>query len=175
MPWRLGRRDLLGRLLLLSVDRAGLVNRRRIDFQNFYIVGTFEFVMDDAGRLQYAIALAEGLFFALAVINKCYPAFQYIHHLEVQQMLMEAGCVQIVIAIAVLFDPDYMGAELAIGRVLDTQVAVFHNGRLEFPNAGFEDRPFGAVNGEFLFLLPHALVVPFPSHAGVGNRAHLGS
>src|SRR5262245_55653515 len=56
------------------IHRHSLVDGRRVDFQHFEIIRAIEFVMDDACRLQDAIASVEQTF-PLAFVHELNPAF----------------------------------------------------------------------------------------------------
>src|SRR5215831_2593749 len=100
-------------------DDAGLMHGRRIDLQDFEVVGAGDLVMYDAGGLQHAVSGAERKLALLALVDETDPALQHIEHLEVAQMLVQAGRMHVVIARVVFLHPDDVGAELAVRGVLD--------------------------------------------------------
>src|SRR5262249_8897975 len=102
------------------LDHPRLVDSRRVDLENLEVVRAVELVVHDARRLQDAIALREGVL-AVALVDEPDPAVEHVEHLEVAEVLVQSGRVQIVIAGGLLLDPDGVGAELAVGRVLDPE------------------------------------------------------
>src|SRR5262249_44930909 len=70
---------------------------------------------------------------------------------EVAEVLVQSGRVQIVIAGGLLLDPDRVGAELAVRRVLDPEIAVFH----EAPEPALVDGVLGEARAEQLLGLAH--------------------
>src|SRR5256885_1334228 len=67
-----------------------LVDRRRVDLEDLDVVGAVELVVDDAGRLQDAVALLERVL-AVALVDERDPAVQHVEHLEVAVVLVQAG------------------------------------------------------------------------------------
>src|SRR5215475_734258 len=115
-----------GRLRHL-LDHARLVHGRRVDLEHLNVVRAFELVVDDGRRLQHAVALAEGVL-ALPLVDEADPSLEDVEHLEVAQVLVEAGGVEIVGARSVLLDADHVGAELPARGVRDPEVPVLHEG-----------------------------------------------
>src|SRR5262245_52817969 len=101
------------------------MNGRRVNFQHFQIVRAIEFVMDNACRLQDTITGVEQTF-SLAFVYEFNPAFQYVEHLKVAQVLMQTSRVQVMYAAGILLDADDMGPELSMGGLFNAKVAIFH-------------------------------------------------
>ena len=110
--------------------------------------------MDDTRWLQHAVASAEGGLALLPFVDEFDPSLQNVEHLEVAEMLMQAGGVEILVAGTVLLDPDHVGADLAVGRVCDPKIAVLH----EVAEASFIHRVLGVARGKFLLLVTHDLL-----------------
>src|SRR5262249_16766235 len=70
------------------------------------------------------ITSLEGML-SLAFIHELYPAFQYIEHLKVAEMLMQTGGVQVMRA-GIFLDADDMGSKLPMRGLFNAEVAVFH-------------------------------------------------
>src|SRR5262252_7847822 len=107
------------------VDHARLVHGRREDLEHLDIVRAFELVVDDGRRLQHAVALAEGVL-ALPLVDEADPSLEDVEHLEVAQVLVQAGGMEIVRARPVLLDTDHVGAKLPARGVRDSEIAVLH-------------------------------------------------
>src|SRR5207249_7944659 len=133
-----------------AIDDYGLVHSRRVDLEDFEVVGAVELVVHDPGRLQDAVALAEGML-AVALVDELDPTVQHVEHLEVALVLVQAGGVQVVTAGRLLLDPDDVGAKLPVRRLLDAEVPVLH----EAPQAGLVHRVLGQIRAEQLFLSAH--------------------
>src|SRR6185369_9489634 len=136
-----------GRLRHLA-DDLGLVYGRRIDLEDLDVVGAVELVVHYPRRLQDAVALGERVL-AVILVDELDPAVQHVEHLEVAVVLMQACGVQIVVAARFLLDPDRVGPELPVRRVLDSEIAVFH----EAPQAGLVDGVLCQARAEQLLLL----------------------
>src|SRR5207244_9207509 len=106
------------------VNRHGLMNSRRVDFQHFQIIRAIELVMNDPRRLQDTITGLERLL-SLAFIYELNPAFQHIEHLKVAEMLMQTSGVQIM-RTSIFLDADDMGSKLPMRGRFNAEVAVFH-------------------------------------------------
>src|SRR5215475_9457156 len=72
------------------VNRYGLMNGRRIDFQHFQIIRAIKLVVHDPRRLQDTITGLEHML-SLAFVHELNPAFQHIEHLKVAEMLMQTS------------------------------------------------------------------------------------
>src|SRR5262245_23670449 len=142
------RRGGLGQL----PDHPGLVHGRRVDLEHFQVVRAVELVVHDGRRLQHAIALGEGVL-ALTLVDELDPAVEHVEHLEVTEVLVQARRVQLVLAGRVLLDPDDVGAELSVRRVVDAEIAVFH----ETAKTSLVHRVLGQVRAEELLRLAHGL------------------
>src|SRR6267142_1317204 len=78
-------------------------------------------------------------------------AVELVEHLEVALVLVQPRRVQIVVTGRVLLDPDDVGAELPVRRVVDAEIAVLH----EAAQTGLVDRVLGQARAEELLLLAH--------------------
>src|SRR5262249_44835636 len=63
---------------------------------------------------------------ALALVHEADPALEHVEHLEVAVVLVQAGRVHVMRTLRVLLDPDHVGAELSMRRLLDAEIAVLH-------------------------------------------------
>src|SRR5262249_34121510 len=132
------------------LDDPCLVDGRRVDLEHLEVVRAVELVVHDPGRLQDAIALRERVL-ALALVDDPDPAVEHVEHLEVTEVLVQSGRVQIVIAGRLLLDPDRVGPELAMRRMLDPEIAVFH----EAPEPALVNGVLGEARAEQLLGLAH--------------------
>ena len=126
------------------------VHGRRVDLEHFDVVRALQLVVDDAGRLEHAVALAERAL-ALAFVDEPDPALEHVEHLEVALVLVQACRVQVVSAPRVRLDPDHVSAELPVGRLVDPEVAVLH----EAPQSSLVHRVLGQARAEGLLGLAH--------------------
>src|SRR5215510_2705882 len=115
-----------GRLRHL-LDHTRLVDGRRVDLEHLDVVRALQLVVHDGRRLQHAVTLAEGVL-ALPLVDKADPSLEDVEHLEVAQVLVQAGGMEIVGARPVFLDADHVGAELTARGVRDPEVPVLHEG-----------------------------------------------
>src|SRR5262245_15173167 len=78
-------------------DHHGLMDGGRIDLQHLDVVGALELVVDDARGLEDAITRLERVL-AVALVDEPDPALEDVEHLEVAEVPVEAGGVQLVVA-----------------------------------------------------------------------------
>src|ERR1700730_1167667 len=132
------------------VDHKGLVHRGRVDLEDLEIVRALELVVHDGWRLEYAVAGAEGLL-TLTLVHEPDPALEDVEHLKVTLVLVQASSVHVMSAVGMVLDPDHVGTEFPVRRVLDAEVAVFH----EAAQARLVLGAFGPAHTEALLVLTH--------------------
>src|SRR5262245_49138203 len=89
------------------VHHHRLVHRGGVDLQNVEVVRAGELVVHDRGGLEHAVAGLERVL-AVALVHEADPALEHVEHLEVAQMLVEPGGVQVVVPRRLLLDADHM-------------------------------------------------------------------
>src|SRR5215831_952564 len=107
------------------LDHARLVRGRRVNLEHLDVVRALQLVVHDGRRLQHAVALTESVL-PLPFVDEADPPLEDVEHLEVAQVLMQAGGMEIVGARPVLLDADHVGAELPVRGLRDSEVAILH-------------------------------------------------
>ena len=79
------------------LDPERVVHGGGVDLEDLDIVRALQLVVHDPGRLQHAVAGVERVL-AVPLVDELDPALEHVEHLEVAEVLVQAGGVQVVIA-----------------------------------------------------------------------------
>src|SRR2546422_7138028 len=86
-----------------------------------------------------------------SLVDDLHPAPEDVEHLEVALVWVQAGRVRLGGAGRAALDPDHVGAELSVRRLLDAEVAILH----EAAQPGLVDRLLAPAHAEALARLAH--------------------